>query len=41
VRGKPYNGDPTKIALTKFKEIAIVIGTPPDDIPVTADFTVD
>ena len=41
VRGKPYTGDPRKIALTNFKEIAIVIGTPPAKVPTTADFTVD
>jgi len=41
VRGKPYTGDPTKIALTNFKEIAVVIGTPPKTIPTTADFTTD
>jgi hypothetical protein len=41
VKGKPYTGDPTKITLTNFKEIAIVIGTPPTHIPTTADFTVD
>jgi len=39
--GKRYTGDPTKIALTNFKEIAIVIGNPPTDIPTTADFTTD
>lgn len=41
VRGKPYTGDPREITLTNFKEIAIVIGTPPAEIPTTADFTVD
>jgi hypothetical protein len=41
VRGKPYTGDPRKITLTNFKEIAVVIGTPPTDIPTTADFTTD
>jgi hypothetical protein len=41
VDGKPYTGDPTKIALTNFKEIAIVIGNPPTDIPSTGDFSTD
>ncbi len=41
VNAKPYTGDPTKIALTDHKEIAVVIGTPPADIPAGADFTTD
>jgi hypothetical protein len=41
VRGKPYTGDPRKIMLTNFNEIAIVIGTPPAEIPTTADFNTD
>jgi hypothetical protein len=32
VDGKPYAGDPRGITLTDRKEIAIVIGTPPDSI---------
>jgi hypothetical protein len=41
VGGKPYTGDPTKIALTDHKEIAVVIGTPPKSIPSDADFSTD
>src|SRR5205809_6948496 len=33
VDGDPYAGDPRKIELEDRKEIAIVIGTPPDSIP--------
>jgi hypothetical protein len=33
VDGKPFTGDPRSIALTNFKEIAIVIGKPPSSIP--------
>src|SRR4051812_40679692 len=33
VNGKPYAGDPRRIALTDRKQIAIVIGTPPARIP--------
>jgi hypothetical protein len=39
VDGAPYTGDPTAIELTDLKEIAIVIGTPPAEIPKTADFS--
>ena len=39
VDGKPYKGDPRAIELTGGKEIAIVIGTPPSQIPKTADFS--
>ncbi len=39
VNGKPYTGDPTTIQLSNFKEIAIVIGSPPDKIPATADWS--
>ena len=39
IDGKTYTGDPTAIQLTYQKEIAIVIGTPPADIPDTADFS--
>jgi hypothetical protein len=39
VNGKPFTGaDPRTIPLSNFKEIAIVIGTPPAQIPVTADW---
>jgi hypothetical protein len=33
VDGKSYDGDPREIELSDLREIAIVIGTPPDDIP--------
>ena len=39
VNGDPYTGDPRAIELTDEKEIAIVIGTPPAEIPSTADFS--
>jgi hypothetical protein len=39
VDGKPYTQDPRAIELTDRKEIAIVIGTPPVEIPKTADFS--
>jgi hypothetical protein len=39
VNGKPYGRDPRAIELTDGKEIAIVIGTPPAQIPKTADFS--
>jgi len=39
VDGKPYRQDPRAIELTDGKEIAIVIGTPPAQIPKTADFS--
>lgn len=39
VNGKPYGRDPRAIELTDGKEIAIVIGTPPAEIPKTADFS--
>ena len=35
VDGKRFTGDPRSIALTNFKEIAIVIGEPPHSIPST------
>jgi hypothetical protein len=41
VDGEPYTGDPSAIELTDHKEIAIVIGTPPPQIPSTADFSKD
>jgi hypothetical protein len=39
VDGKPYRQDPRAIELTDRKEIAIVIGTPPSQIPKTADLS--
>jgi hypothetical protein len=39
VNGKPYEQDPRAIELTDRKEIAIVVGTPPSQIPKTADFS--
>src|SRR3954464_13100873 len=39
VDGKPYMQDPRAIELTDRNEIAIVIGTPPVEIPKTADFS--
>jgi hypothetical protein len=39
VNGKPYRQDPRAIELTDRKEIAIAIGTPPAQIPKTADFS--
>ena len=39
VNGEPFDGDPRAIELTDQKEIAIVIGTPPAEIPSTADFS--
>jgi hypothetical protein len=39
VNGKPYQADPRAIELTDHKEIAIVIGTPPANIPKTADLS--
>lgn len=39
VNGKAYTGDPRKIALSNFKEIAIVIGSPPANVPASGDFS--
>ena len=39
VNRKPYRQDPRAIELTDCKEIAIVIGIPPAQIPKTADFS--
>jgi hypothetical protein len=39
VNGKPRSGDPRTIPLTNYEEIAIVIGTPPQNIPSTGDFS--
>ena len=39
VDGQRSSGDPRAIQLTDQREIAIVIGTPPPQIPSTADFS--
>jgi hypothetical protein len=39
VDGRPFTSDPADITLTDLREIAIVIGTPPDEIPDSADFS--
>jgi hypothetical protein len=39
INGEPYTGDPRAIELTDRKVIVIVIGTPPAQIPSTADFS--
>ena len=39
VDGKPFTGDPSKIDLSNMKEIAIVVGTPPAQIPAVGDFS--
>jgi hypothetical protein len=39
VDGKAYVGDPSKIDLSNQKEIAIVVGTPPAQIPAVGDFS--
>ena len=39
VDGIPSTGDPRAIEITDRREIAIVIGTPPPEIPKTADFS--
>jgi hypothetical protein len=39
VDGKPYTRDPRAIPLTNLEEIAIVIGTPPAEIPSQGDFS--
>lgn len=38
VDGAEYTGDPTKILFEQHREIAIVIGAPPADIPDSYDF---
>jgi hypothetical protein len=37
--GERYGGDPAAIELEDRLQIAVVVGTPPDDIPDTADFS--
>lgn len=39
VDGEPFTGDPRAIELKNEREIAIVIGTPPPNIPKSADFS--
>ncbi len=39
VDGAKFTGDPRTIPLTNFKEIAIVIGTPPAKVPAEGDFS--
>ncbi len=39
VDGQPHSGDPRAITLSNFKEIALIIGTPPAQIPSTADWS--
>ena len=39
INGEPYSGDPRTVELTDRKQIAVVIGTPPAEIPSTADFS--
>jgi hypothetical protein len=39
INGELYTGDPGSIELTDRKQIAIVIGSPPPQIPSTADFS--
>ncbi len=40
VNGDPHVGNPADIGLSDHREIAIVIGTPPAQIPATADFSI-
>lgn len=39
VDGGPYDGDPAEIALEDLRRIAIVIGSFPDEVPSTYDFS--
>jgi hypothetical protein len=39
IDGELYSGNPADIGLSNHREIAIVIGTPPAQIPATADFS--
>jgi hypothetical protein len=39
IDGELYAGNPTGIELSDHREITIVIGTPPAQIPATADFS--
>ena len=40
VNGKQYTRDPRAIELLDLEEIAVVIGSPPSEIPASADFSV-
>jgi hypothetical protein len=39
IDGEPYDGNPADIALEDQREIAIVIGTSPSEVPSTYDFS--
>ena len=39
IDGEHYSGNPADIGLSDHREIAIVIGTPPAQIPASADFS--
>jgi hypothetical protein len=39
VGGERYEGDPRAVELTDRKVIVVVVGTPPSEIPSTADFS--
>jgi hypothetical protein len=39
IGGEPYDGDPRSIELADRTVIVIVVGTPPGEIPSTADFS--
>ena len=39
VDGDPYEGNPAEITLDNEREIAIVIGSPPSEVPSTYDFS--
>jgi hypothetical protein len=39
IDGQEFTGDPATIELTDRREIALVIGTPPAEIPSRADFS--
>jgi hypothetical protein len=38
VDGQAYEGDPREIELTDGKEIAVVVGEPPAEIPSSFEF---
>jgi hypothetical protein len=38
VNGTPFTGDPRTIPLSNLTEIAVVVGTPPAQVPSTADW---
>ena len=39
IDGEPYEGNPADIELVDRREIAIVVGRPPDDVPSEFDFS--